>query len=220
MTDESLLASNTHLSHRRLSLCRQLSDVFKHRRKSSTSNPTDQFFHVSSAPSRMPSALLWNCTLAEVPTPSNENVSLLSSSSTLRPAYLLDDDDESRTINAGSMIVACLVKQKSISCDDVAFFSADNDEQTRCAHGPSDTRHYPARKAGLCLSLSPSSLLRWKNLAIVLPCFFSIEPHPYLSRFRIVMFTPIAPNAVKNFGGKGKEWKTVFHGIGRSLVGT
>lgn len=150
MTDESLLP------HRRVSLCRQLSDVFKHRRKSSTSNPTEQFFHVSSAPSRMPSALLWNCTLAEVPSPSNENVSLLSSSSTLRPAYLLndDDDDESRTINAGSMMVACLVKQKSISCDDVAFFSADNDEQTRCAHGPSDTRHYPARKAGLCLSLS------------------------------------------------------------------
>jgi hypothetical protein len=73
---------------RRLSICRQLSDVLKSTRKSPLST----------------SKFSWNCTLNKMDSPTEENSKILSN---------------------GSIVTGCLVKQKSISCDDLVFLSSE-----------------------------------------------------------------------------------------------
>jgi hypothetical protein len=73
---------------RRLSICRQLSDVLKSKRKSYVST----------------SKFVWNCTLTKIDSPTTE---------------------DSKMLTNGSLVTGCLVKQKSISCDDLAFLSSD-----------------------------------------------------------------------------------------------
>lgn len=98
---------------RRLSICRQLSDVLKYRRKSCCSNSSD---HLPYMPSPSPTSsstttnsasstftFVWNCALTEINSSSKEDLNI---------------------------VTPCLVKQKSISCDDVTFLSTNEDEQT------------------------------------------------------------------------------------------
>lgn len=129
---------------RRLSICRQLSDVLKYRRKSCCSNSSD---HLSNIPTPSPTGttnsasstftFVWNCTLAEVDSPpgssSNEDLQKLSSHQTQRTRRNGLSDDQP-VINVkeitGSMVAACLIKQKSVSCDDMAFLTSNVDQQT------------------------------------------------------------------------------------------
>ncbi|CAF3831129.1 unnamed protein product [Adineta steineri] len=138
---------------RRLSICRQLSDVLKYRRKSCCSNSSD---HLPYIPSPSPTSttttnsasstftFVWNCALTEVDSPpgssSNEDLHVLPVQHQLRTRKngLSDDPNIINTKEiTGSMVAACLLKQKSVSCDDVAFLSSSGDEQTICASGPS-----------------------------------------------------------------------------------
>jgi hypothetical protein len=138
---------------RRLSICRQLSDVLKYRRKSCCSNSSD---HLPYIPSPSPTSsttttnsasstftFVWNCALTEVDSPpgssSNEDLHVLPVQHQQRTRKNGLSDDPT-TVNTkeitGSMVAACLLKQKSVSCDDVAFLSSSGDEQTICASGP------------------------------------------------------------------------------------
>ncbi|CAF2156418.1 unnamed protein product [Rotaria magnacalcarata] len=138
---------------RRLSICRQLSDVLKYRRKSYCSNSND---HLPYIPSPSPTlstttnsasstfTFVWNCALTEVDSPpgssSNEDLHILpiQMQQRTRKNGLSDDPNMLNTKEiTGSMVAACLLKQKSVSCDDVAFLSSSGDEQTICASGPS-----------------------------------------------------------------------------------
>lgn len=155
---------------RRLSICRQLSDVLKYRRKSCCSNSSD---HLPYFPSPSPTSsttttnsasstftFVWNCALTEVDSPpgssSNEDLHVLpvQHQQRTRKNGLSDDPNIINTKEiTGSMVAACLLKQKSVSCDDVAFLSSSGDEQTICASGPSSTTSaaisYQSRQNGL-----------------------------------------------------------------------
>ncbi len=153
---------------RRLSICRQLSDVLKYRRKSCCSNSSD---HLPYIPSPSPTAtnsasstftFVWNCALTEVDSPpgssSNEDLHVLpvQHQQRTRKNGLSDDPGFINTKEiTGSMVAACLLKQKSVSCDDVAFLSSSGDEQTICASGPSSTASaaiaYKSKENGLFL---------------------------------------------------------------------
>jgi len=80
---------------RRLSICRQLSDVLKSTRKS--------YIRDHRSPLST-SKFAWNCTLNKMDSPTEEDSKILSN---------------------GSIVTGCLVKQKSISCDDLAFLSSE-----------------------------------------------------------------------------------------------
>jgi hypothetical protein len=136
---------------RRLSICRQLSDVLKYRRKSCCSNSSDHMPY-SPTPSPTPTTnsatstftFVWNCALTEVDSPpgssSNEDLHVLPipHQQRMRKNGLSDDPTLITTKEiTGSMVAACLIKQKSVSCDDVAFLSSSGDEQTICASGSS-----------------------------------------------------------------------------------
>jgi hypothetical protein len=158
---------------RRLSICRQLSDVLKYRRKSCCSNSSD---HLPYIPSPSPTSssttttttnsasstftFVWNCALTEVDSPpgssSNEDLHVLpvQHQQRTRKNGLSDDPNIVNTKEiTGSMVAACLLKQKSVSCDDVAFLSSSGDEQTICASGPSSTTSaaisYKSKQNGL-----------------------------------------------------------------------
>lgn len=138
---------------RRLSICRQLSDVLKYRRKSCCSNSSD---HLTNIPTPSPTGttnsasstftFVWNCALTEVDSPpgssSNEDLHVLPVQypQRVRKNGLSDDP---HVVNVkeitGSMVAACLIKQKSVSCDDVAFLSSSGDEQTICPSGSTAT---------------------------------------------------------------------------------
>ena len=173
---------------RRLSICRQLSDVLKYRRKSCCSNSSD---HLTNIPTPSPTGttnsasstftFVWNCALTEVDSPpgssSNEDLHVLPVQypQRVRKNGLSDDP---HVVNVkeitGSMVAACLIKQKSVSCDDVAFLSSSGDEQTICPSGSSAAAvaasiAYKAKPIGLSsfsffLTFSfPSSPLDWKK---------------------------------------------------------
>jgi len=157
---------------RRLSICRQLSDVLKYRRKSCCSNSSD---HLPYIPSPSPTSsstttttnsasstftFVWNCALTEVDSPpgssSNEDLHVLpvQHQQRTRKNGLSDDPNIVNTKEiTGSMVAACLLKQKSVSCDDVAFLSSSGDEQTICASGPPSTASaaisYKSKQNGL-----------------------------------------------------------------------
>lgn len=137
---------------RRLSICRQLSDVLKYRRKSYCSNSSD---HLPYLPSPSPTSssttansasstftFVWNCALTEVDSPpgssSNEDLHVLPVQHQQRTRKNGLSDVPS-VVNpkeiTGSVVAACLLKQKSVSCDDLAFLSSSGDEQTICASG-------------------------------------------------------------------------------------
>ncbi|CAF4495249.1 unnamed protein product [Rotaria sp. Silwood1] len=101
---------------RRLSLYKHLSDVLKLKRKTCCSNSKDSI--LSSTPTTpSPSStftFFWNCTLTEVDTSSKEDFNNLSNQSKNR----IDSAD-----------VHCLIKQKSISYDDLVFISSNEDKQ-------------------------------------------------------------------------------------------
>ncbi|CAF3304826.1 unnamed protein product [Rotaria socialis] len=138
---------------RRLSICRQLSDVLKYRRKSYCSNSNDHLPYIPSPSPTLSTAtnsasstftFVWNCALTEVDSPpgssSNEDVHILpiQMQQRARKNGLSDDPNMLNTKEiTGSMVAACLLKQKSVSCDDVAFLSSSGDEQTICASGSS-----------------------------------------------------------------------------------
>jgi hypothetical protein len=93
---------------RRSSIYRQLSDVLKSKRKS----------YGSPVSSSSTLTFVWKCGSSKIDSPSNEDINIVN------------DSSDHRTI-----VTACLVKQKSISCDDVAFLSSNIDEQTIPANG-------------------------------------------------------------------------------------
>jgi hypothetical protein len=153
MSNEGVASAGSHAPLRRLSICRQLSDVLKYRRKSCCSNSSD---HLPYIPSPSPTSsttttnsasstftFVWNCALTEVDSPpgssSNEDLHVLPVQHQQRTRKNGLSDDPT-TVNTkeitGSMVAACLLKQKSVSCDDVAFLSSSGDEQTICASGP------------------------------------------------------------------------------------
>jgi hypothetical protein len=158
MSNEGIASAGSHpplvSPLRRLSICRQLSDVLKYRRKSCCSNSTDHLPYIPSPSSSSTTTnsasstftFVWNCALTEVDSPpgssSNEDLHVLpvQHQQRTRKNGLSDDPN---TINTkeitGSMVAACLLKQKSVSCDDVAFLSSSGDEQTICTSGPSST---------------------------------------------------------------------------------
>ncbi|CAF0832384.1 unnamed protein product [Adineta ricciae] len=159
MSNEGVASAGSHpplvSPLRRLSICRQLSDVLKYRRKSYCSNSSD---HLPYIPSPSPTSttttnsasstftFVWNCALTEVDSPpgssSNEDLHILPVQHQLRTRKngLSDDPNVINTKEiTGSMVAACLLKQKSVSCDDVAFLSSSGDEQTICVNGPSST---------------------------------------------------------------------------------
>ncbi|CAF0977659.1 unnamed protein product [Rotaria sordida] len=102
---------------RRSSLYRQLSDVLKLKRKSFYSNSRESTLS-STTTTPSPSStftFLWNCALTEVDTTSKEDFDSLSNQS------------KNRT---DSIDVHRLMKQKSISYDDLVFISSNEDGQT------------------------------------------------------------------------------------------
>ena len=108
---------------RRLSICRQLSDVLKSKRKSFCSSSSDHVTPPTTSHSASTTfTFVWNCALTESNSPSKEDLNMLSSRKMI-------PSNDSKNIT-GSMAAACLVKQKSISCDDIPFFSSDGNEQT------------------------------------------------------------------------------------------
>jgi hypothetical protein len=158
MSNEGIASAGSHpplvSPLRRLSICRQLSDVLKYRRKSCCSNSTD---HLPYVPSPSPTSssttttnsasstftFVWNCALTEVDSPpgssSNEDLHVLpvQHQQRIRKNGLSDDPNIVNTKEiTGSVVAACLLKQKSVSCDDVAFLSSSGDEQTICTSGP------------------------------------------------------------------------------------
>ena len=190
---------------RRLSLCRQLSDVLKYRRKSYCSNSSD---HLPYIPSPSPTSssttttnttnsasstftFVWNCALTEVDSPpgssSNEDLHVLpvQHQQRTRKNGLSDDPNIINTKEiTGSMVAACLIKQKSVSCDDVAFLSSSGDEQTICASGSSSTTSaaisYKSKSNGLFLFLClfpffcPSLIKKNKSILFKLFIFYFI----------------------------------------------
>ncbi|CAF1589026.1 unnamed protein product [Adineta ricciae] len=173
MSNEGVASAGSHpplvSPLRRLSICRQLSDVLKYRRKSYCSNSSD---HLPYIPSPSPTSttttnsasstftFVWNCALTEVDSPpgssSNEDLHILPVQHQLRTRKngLSDDPNVINTKEiTGSMVAACLLKQKSVSCDDVAFLSSSGDEQTICVNGPSSTTSaaisYQSKQNGL-----------------------------------------------------------------------
>ena len=172
---------------RRLSICRQLSDVLKYRRKSCCSNSSD---HLPYLPSPSPTSsnttansasstftFVWNCALTEVDSPpgssSNEDLHVLpvQHQQRTRKNGLSDDPNLVNTKEiTGSMVAACLLKQKSVSCDDLAFLSSSGDEQTICASGLSSTASvaisYKSKQNGLFLF----SLKRTLSVLVLLIC--------------------------------------------------
>jgi hypothetical protein len=179
MSKEEIASAGSHpplvSPLRRLSICRQLSDVLKYRRKSCCSNSSD---HLPYIPSPSPTSsstttnsasstftFVWNCALTEVDSPpgssSNEDLHVLpvQHPQRTRKNGLSDDPNivNSKEIT-GSMVAACLLKQKSVSCDDVAFLSSSGDEQTIGASGPSSTTSaaisYKSKHHGLFFSFS------------------------------------------------------------------
>jgi len=170
MSNEGVASAGSHAPLRRLSICRQLSDVLKYRRKSCCSNSSD---HLPYIPSPSPTSsttttnsasstftFVWNCALTEVDSPpgssSNEDLHVLpvEHHHRTRKNGLSDDPNIINTKEiTGSMVAACLLKQKSVSCDDVAFLSSSGDEQTICASGPSSATSaamsYKSKQNGL-----------------------------------------------------------------------
>lgn len=147
MANESTASAGSHpplvSPLRRLSICRQLSDVLKYRRKSCCSNSSD---HLSNIPSPSPTGttnsasstftFVWNCTLAEVDSPpgssSNEDLQNLPNQHLQRTRKNgLSDDPHVINVKeiTGSMVAACLIKQKSVSCDDMAFLTSNIEQQ-------------------------------------------------------------------------------------------
>lgn len=152
---------------RRLSICRQLSDALKSRRKSfsSSSTSTDLLLPSPSPSATINSAsstftFVWNCALTEVDSPpgSSSNEDLPHPYPTRRRKNALSDDPHGINVKeiTGSMVAACLIKQKSVSCDDMAFLSSSTDEQTIGASGTaligSATASFPSKTTGFCHS--------------------------------------------------------------------
>ena len=182
MSNEGIASAASHppliSPLRRLSICRQLSDVLKYRRKSCCSTSTD---HLSYIPSPSPTSssvttnsasstftFVWNCALTEVDSPpgssSNEDLHVLpvQHQQRTRKNGLSDDPNIVNTKEiTGSMVAACLLKQKSVSCDDVAFLTTSTDEPIICASGPSSMASAAAAavsyqlKDNGCSSFSP-----------------------------------------------------------------
>ena len=221
---------------RRLSICRQLSDVLKYRRKSCCSNSSD---HLTNIPTPSPTGttnsasstftFVWNCALTEVDSPpgssSNEDLHVLPVQypQRVRKNGLSDDP---HVVNVkeitGSMVAACLIKQKSVSCDDVAFLSSSGDEQTICPNGSTATAliAHKAKTTGL----SPFSftfsfpfsfrLKEQKSLE-----FFLFTPLCLLHSFRkgtwiSLVFTHEPSSPGQNIRRQGTLWETKFNGIG------
>ena len=177
MSNEGIASAGSHpplvSPRRRLSICRQLSDVLKYRRKSFCSNSNDHLSYISS-PSPTSSTtnsasstftFVWNCALTEVDSPpgssSNEDLHILPiQHQPRRRKDGLSDDPNIITAKetTGSMVAACLLKQKSVSCDDVAFLSSSGDEQTISPNGSSSATFagisYKPKRNGLFSILS------------------------------------------------------------------
>jgi hypothetical protein len=192
MSNESTASAGSHPSLvsplRRLSICRQLSDVLKYRRKSCCSNSSD---HLSNIPTPSPTGttnsasstftFVWNCALTEVDSPpgssSNEDLHVLP----LHPSQRMRKNglsDDPHVVNVkeitGSMVAACLIKQKSVSCDDVAFLSSSGDEQTICPNGSSST-----------VSPAVSFQVKSRGLALIWFSSFSLSLSLFLRSFSL-----------------------------------
>ncbi|CAM4965944.1 unnamed protein product [Rotaria socialis] len=103
---------------RRLSFCRQLSDVLKFKRRSLGSNSKYPMLPSSKTTSRLPvssSTFSWNCTLVEDDSSAKEAFKILSTNLITRRI---------------SIDIHCLAKEKVISYDDLVFVASNEDEQT------------------------------------------------------------------------------------------
>jgi hypothetical protein len=116
---------------RRLSICRQLSDVLKSKRKSYSSSSSDHVTPTTSHSASSTFTFVWNCALTEMNSPSKEDLNILSSRKNI-----LSNDPKNIT---GSMAAACLVKQKSISCDDIPYLSSNENDKTISTTPTDDT---------------------------------------------------------------------------------
>ena len=122
---------------RRLSISRQLSDVLKSKRKSyySSNDNRGQVSPSITTAHSISSAFtfLWNCATVEVNSLSKDNINISFKNSKQKTK---------------SMIFKSLVKQKSISYDDMVFISSEDDnddKQTMCTN----TIDYKFKQNGL-----------------------------------------------------------------------
>ena len=165
MSNESSASAASHpplvSPLRRLSICRQLSDALKSRRKSFSSSSTSTDLLPSPSPTNTANSasstftFVWNCALTEVDSPpgSSSNEDLTQLPGRIRKNGLSDDPHQLNVKDiTGSMVAACLIKQKSVSCDDMAFLLSTADEQAIGASGTaligSATASFPAKSTG------------------------------------------------------------------------
>lgn len=107
---------------RRLSLYRQLSDVLKSKRRSLCTSTKDSIPPPATTTHSPLSkfTFLWSCKLAEIDLSSNEHSN--------HPKSRTESIDE----------IHCLIKQKSISYDDIAFISSNGNKIPRCTNKIND----------------------------------------------------------------------------------